>query len=320
MSSSCTHVTSNCPVEYTLYGYRPDLGANVTFAVLFAVLLVLQVVIGTYTRTWTYTIAVSLGILGELLGYIGRLIMHSNPWDEAGLDIQIVCLVIAPSFLAAGIYLTLKHVVLSRGEQYSRLRPKTYPRFFIGADVGSVAMQAIGGGIAASGGKNVKRSLLNAGDDMIEAGIALQVATMVVFVVLAADYCLRRRKALRAGADGTHSSGFGDTDNDTSATDKKRFWWFVVAMSFAYVTIMIRCIYRLHEMAGGWGKSMANTAAKETSLIFSSGNPNMRHELVFLIMDGMFILLACVALTVAHPGYMFPIMGKRRIHRETFKA
>jgi hypothetical protein len=37
----------------------------------------------------------------------------------------------------------------------------------------------------------------------------------------------------------------------------------------AYVTVLIRCIYRLPEMAGGWGNAL------------------MRNEREFLLLDGM---------------------------------
>jgi hypothetical protein len=55
---------------------------------------------------------------------------------------------------------------------------------------------------------------------------------------------------------------------------------------------LIRCIYRIPEMAGGWG------------------NPRMRDEPVFLGLDGAMVALASVAFTVAHPGFMFPPMRK----------
>ena len=46
----------------------------------------------------------------------------------------------------------------------------------------------------------------------------------------------------------------------------KLFGWIVV---LAYTTVLIRCIYRLPEMAGGWGNSL------------------MRNEKEFLLLDGM---------------------------------
>jgi hypothetical protein len=121
---SCISVTPACPVEGTLYGYYPNLGANAFFAALFGVLLILQLILGIWKKTWTFMLAVGLGVFGEMAGYIGRLIMNKNPWSDAGFEAQICCLVLAPSFLAAGIYLCLKHMVLYCGPEYSRLKAR----------------------------------------------------------------------------------------------------------------------------------------------------------------------------------------------------
>lgn len=129
---TCTEVTPQCPVELTLYGYRPELGPNAFFVALFAACFVLQVVIGSMRRTWTFLLALGFATIGETLGYAGRVMMNDNPWSDGGFKMQICCLVLAPSFLAAGIYLTLKHVVLYCGPEHSWLKASLYPWIFIG--------------------------------------------------------------------------------------------------------------------------------------------------------------------------------------------
>ncbi|CZR61397.1 related to phospholipid-translocating ATPase [Phialocephala subalpina] len=291
----CNSVTPECPVSGTLYGYYPNLGANAFFAAFFGLLLIAQLVIGTWTRTWTFMLAVGLGIFGEMAGYIGRLIMHQNPWSDVGFEMQICCLVLAPSFLAAGIYLTLKHMVLYCGPEYSRLKAKWYPWIFIGSDLASIIVQAIGGGVAASAKNSTNPALLTAGDALIITGIALQSVTMSVCGALVLNFFLCRRKARTE--DKVETDGTVDTSleaptlsNDAHTTSPLRFRIFCFAIGFAFFTILIRCIYRIPEMAGGWG------------------NPRMRDEPVFLGLDGAMVLLASIAFTVAHPGFMFPPM------------
>ena len=301
----CESVTPSCPVSGTLYGYLPNLPVNAFFAALFGLLLLAQLLIGTYTRTWTYMLAVGLGVFGEMTGYIGRLVMRNNPWANPGFETQICCLVLAPSFLAAGIYLTLKHVILYCGPEYSRLKAKWYPWIFIGSDLGSIIVQAIGGGVAASAnhGSVYNKALLDAGDALIIAGIALQSVTMFVCGSLIFDFFLRRRKAISMAASGekgntnTITATPGESTNTSPSEHRNtaaapHFHIFSWALGFATLTILIRCIYRLPEMAGGWG------------------NPRMRNETQFLILDGMMIALASIALTVAHPGLLFPPMRK----------
>jgi hypothetical protein len=293
----CTDVTPDCPVSGTLYGYYPNFGANVFFAALFGILLVAQIIIGTWKKTWTFMLAVGLGIFGEMVGYIGRLIMHKNPWSQTGFETQICCLVLAPSFLAAGIYLTLKHMVLYCGPEYSRLKAKWYPWIFIGSDLGSIIVQAIGGGVAASADHGANEALLTAGDALIIAGIALQSVTMFVCGAIVWDFFSRRRKARtqnKTETEGVTSMDAAVLTNDVQTKSPLKFRIFCWAIGFAFLTILIRCLYRIPEMAGGWG------------------NSRMRDEPPFLVLDGAMVAMASIAFTVAHPGFMFPPMRKSK--------
>jgi hypothetical protein len=86
----CSSVTPECPVEGTIYGYTPNLIANAFFAGFFGLALLIQLYFGIRYKTWTYMIAVGLGCLAECIGYIGRVMLNSNPYDDAGFNIQIV--------------------------------------------------------------------------------------------------------------------------------------------------------------------------------------------------------------------------------------
>jgi hypothetical protein len=190
----CLEVSPECPVYATLYGYRPNLGANAFLCALFGILCIGSLVVGVMSRTWTYTAALAIGTFLECAGYAGRVIMNGNPWSESGFKLQICCLVLGPSFVAAAIYLTLKHFVLYCGPQHSLLKPRLYPWIFIGCDFGSIVLQACGGGMAAAGGTTNKK-LIDGGNNLIVAGIAFQVVTMAVCGALVLVYIFRYRKA-----------------------------------------------------------------------------------------------------------------------------
>jgi len=287
----CTEITPDCPVSLTTYGYYPNLSANSFFIAVFALCCILQLVLGTWRKTWTWLVVVSLGTFGEAVGYGGRVLMHHNPWSGAGFKTQICCLVLAPSFLAAGIYVTLKHVVIYCGAENSRLKPRWIPWAFIGADFFSIVLQALGGGIAASAGDhNVNKSLLNTGDGLIVAGIAFQVATMAVCGLFIIDFYIRFKRAKKARSTGTMQSEYEKRQDVPK--EARNFRVFCVAMAVAFATIWIRCIYRLPEMAGGWGNAL------------------MRNEDEFLVLDGGMVGIACVLMTVWHPGFYFEPMRK----------
>ncbi|KAF2032118.1 RTA1-domain-containing protein [Setomelanomma holmii] len=292
----CLEVSPRCPVNATLYGYRPDMGANAFLAALFGVCFIACLVVGIMTKTWTYTIALGIGTFLECAGYIGRIIMNNNPWNESGFKLQICALVLGPSFVAAAIYLTLKHFVLYCGPQYSLLKPRLYPWAFVGCDFGSMVLQGIGGGMAAAGGTNNKK-LIDAGNQMIVAGIAFQVVTMAVCGLLVLVYIIRYKKgASKRNSIDEKSAYHHDRDNGAHPLWKIKTFGFVVAL--AYITVLIRCIYRLPEMAGGWGNAL------------------MRNEREFLLLDGMMVAIACVVLTVFHPAYFFPPFAAFRRSRK----
>ena len=152
---------------------------------------------------------------------------------------QICCLIVSPAFNAAAIYLTLKHVAIAFGAQASRLRPKYYTWIFITFDVLALILQGTGGGLAATSHNNSNQ--LKLGDDLMITGISWQVATLLVFGIMFGDYILRRR-----------ASGIPLSKVAMATKNDRKFQIFVVAVSIAYLAILIRCVYRIAEMANGW--------------------------------------------------------------------
>lgn len=94
--SDCLSVSLQCPVEATIYGYAPNLGANAFFCAFFGLFLILNVILTIRFRTWFYGILIILGCAGEVAGYIGRIMMHNNPWDNNGFTMQICTLIFSP--------------------------------------------------------------------------------------------------------------------------------------------------------------------------------------------------------------------------------
>ena len=162
--NQCTLDT--CPLSDSYFAYRPSLAANALFLALFAfslICFILQVLLSR--RFIGFTIALVSGCVLEVVGYAGRLMSWKNPFDQVaspsfalvnhtdvrpqnGFLIQIVCLTIAPAFMAAGLYLTLSRIVRTFGPENSRIAPLSYPRIFIPCDIVSLLLQAIGGGMA----------------------------------------------------------------------------------------------------------------------------------------------------------------------------
>jgi hypothetical protein len=174
------------------------------------------------------------------LGYVGRVLLHKNPWDDGAFKLQITAIILSPTLICVSIYLTLKHVCLALNPSLSRISPRLYPYVFVPADVSCLVLQAIGGGLAAAAGQT-NRSEIDAGNHLIIAGICLQVAVLGGFGILSAEYLFRVRRWIRSG----------DAYEDSIALwNERRFKMFIYAMSGAYVVIFIRCIYRY--VSGPW--------------------------------------------------------------------
>lgn len=166
-------------------------------------------------------------------GYIGRIQLNSNPWNQGAFELQICAIILAPTLICISIYLTLKHIILALNPALSRVRPKLLPFIFVPADVSCLLLQAIGGGLAAQGKKNV--GLLNTGNHVIITGIALQVVVLLAFGSMCLDYYVRVRRWLRTD---------GATAEARALWADRKFRMFACAVLGAYLCVQIRCIYR----------------------------------------------------------------------------
>lgn len=194
---------------------------------------------------------------------------------------QIVCLTIGPAFFAAGIYLTLSRIVVTIGESNSRIKPLSFPRFFIPCDFISLLLQAIGGAMASIASNNNESP--DTGSHIMVAGLAFQVLTLAIFILICTDFAIRTlRNSRRSGALPTNN-----TTTTTSLRSSPKFKAFVAALALATICIFIRSIYRVIELAQGW----------EGELI--------KNQTYFIILEGAMVIIAVLALNIFHPGWCF---------------
>lgn len=78
-----------CPVEYSIYGYRPSLAANITFIVLYGISFALHLFLGLRWATPRFMFPMLLGAANAILGYSGRVMLWYNPFSFPGFMIQI---------------------------------------------------------------------------------------------------------------------------------------------------------------------------------------------------------------------------------------
>ncbi|KAJ5358758.1 uncharacterized protein N7496_011171 [Penicillium cataractarum] len=275
--SNCTDVTPDCPVSGSIYGYAPNIAASYAFAIIFGLCALVQLVQMVKWRMWSFGIAVILGAVSEVIGYIGRIMLHKNAYSDAGFETQICTLTMAPAFWSAAIYLTLKHEVNVLGAKFSPLKAKWYPYIFVTCDLISLSLQGAGGGLAATAKTNHGSAV---GSNVMMAGIVWQVATLTVFGTLSVLFFLRVRSTPK----------YQLSAEAQKVWESRRFWFFYVGIVVSFVTTFARCVYRIAEMAGGWR------------------NKIMQDEVGFIIFESAMCAVAVVVLCIAHPGYCFEQM------------
>ncbi|KAK4173895.1 RTA1 like protein-domain-containing protein [Triangularia setosa] len=277
---TCDQISQICPVKATTLGYSPNLGVNIFVAIGFGLFGLITLATGLWKKTWGFSIAVAAGCILECVGYIGRVLLSENAWNGDAFKMQIVAIVLGPTLVCIGLYLTLRHIVISLNAELSRIAPRLYPVFFVPADISCLVIQAIGGGVAAAAGRD-NYNILKHGNRIIMAGIVLQVIVLGAFGGLAGDYLVRVTKAFNQSPGMEGSALWKD----------RKFRVFLWAMGGAYAALMIRCIYRIAEMAGGWA------------------NHIMQHESSFVVLESFMVLIACGLLACAAPGFLFPEMS-----------
>lgn len=78
-TDSCTLAT--CSITCAQVEYLPSVPGNAIYLAIFAILLVAQIGLGAWYRTWGFLVGMIGGLVLEIVGYVGRLMLHSNPFD-----------------------------------------------------------------------------------------------------------------------------------------------------------------------------------------------------------------------------------------------
>ena len=120
------------------------------------------------------------------------------------------------------------------------------------------------------------------GDNIMVAGLAFQVFTLLMFIILCSDFAirtLRRMKTLGSATalDPTHA--------------KLRASWsfqgFLCALALATLCIFIRSTYRVAELGEGWEGALIKTQS------------------LFIGLEGVMVIIACLVLNAFHPEWCF---------------
>jgi hypothetical protein len=78
---SCTLQT--CPLSMAHVTYLPSLPGNALYTALFGLCLIAQIFLCVRYRIWGFLGGMFGGLVLEIVGYVARIMMHSNPFIKS---------------------------------------------------------------------------------------------------------------------------------------------------------------------------------------------------------------------------------------------
>ncbi|KAJ5747173.1 uncharacterized protein N7511_008869 [Penicillium nucicola] len=164
---------------YYVWHYVPSIAASVIFLILFLGITAVHFwkLFKTKVR---FTIPFAIGGLFEFIGYAARAACTNKTGKLMPYIIQSIFVLLAPTLFAAAVYMVLARIIYSvNGQKHSPIRITLVTKIFVTCDIVTFFIQGGGGGMMAQSG------LAKMGQWIILAGLVLQIATFVLFLVTA---------------------------------------------------------------------------------------------------------------------------------------
>ncbi|RDW82577.1 hypothetical protein BP6252_03689 [Coleophoma cylindrospora] len=259
-----------CPLEYALIHHLPNVAGTVIFLTLFTILLIAQIGLCIKYRTVYFSTAMVCGLILEVLGYVGRVMERNNPFDFSAFLLNYSSYHRPRFHVCSHLYLSRTNcchlwwwnISIGAFNIYVYLRRFRLP-------------QSAGGAVTSIAPAD-NQSLAQAGIHIMIAGLSLQVVSLVIFIVLCADFGFKKLKN-RQDWEAAHQDIWSS----------KRWKLFLGALVIAIITILVRSAFRVAELSQGFSSKSAN------------------NEVTQLVLEGTMVFIASIALTALHPGYTF---------------
>ena len=211
--------------------------------------------------------------LVEFIGYAARAAAHDKTGKLMPYIIQSVFVLLAPTLFAAAVYMVLARIIYSvKGEAYSPIPMRLITKLYVSCDIITFLIQGGGAGLMAKGDQ------ASIGQDIVLAGLALQIVTFVVFLGTAIIFHRRMNQY------------------PTQIILYENVPWKTHLNSLYVISAMIfvRSIFRIIEYGLG-----------DDGYLLSNEWPNY-------IFDAVPMLIAMVCFTVWHPSELYPFLVQPR--------
>ncbi|GAA6043649.1 hypothetical protein JCM8097_000857 [Rhodosporidiobolus ruineniae] len=249
------------------YGYGPQgpsLAMGAVFVAIFGLSTLIHLIQIIIARRQWYMIVMLCGGILEILGWAARIWSHYDLSSRDAYIMQICVLVIAPTFYSAALYwaggLLIQDVAPGR---VRFLSPKWFKITFVVADVVSLVIQGIGGGMAGSAEDDDPKQLQD-GSHIMLGGIIVQLVIMIFFLFYMLGFAWFARSEMRK-----------------SGTRLQVMWAALVVASCA---VIIRGGYRTAELNEGFRGELAENERT-------------------ILLDAIPVAITTVILNIVHPHW-----------------
>ncbi|BFZ55302.1 hypothetical protein PYCC9005_002342 [Savitreella phatthalungensis] len=253
-----------------IYGYRPSEALAILAIVLFAIALIAHAWLLFRRRAWYFSTA-TVALAMEVVGYALRLLSGArDPYNVPYFVTQYFFIVVAPVFLSAALYTIVSLLIGVYGRKSSPIPPRAVLAIFITADVVATIVQIAGAALIGTAYSNENDPTTP--NNILLAGLALQVAAFFLFLVLLTIVLYRGRKL----------------HQDSQSARASVSPWFIGALVLATLLVYLRTVFRLAETAEGLGGKLST------------------REVFFGCLEFAPIVIAVYLLAFFHPGLWLP--------------
>ena len=177
-----------------------------------------------------------------------------------------------------------------------------------------LVLQAAGGAITSTSGGTSEQAadIRDMGVNIMIAGLTLQVISLVLFITYASVYAWRWNVAVSLGPrqQTCRKEGLKWKALVISRSNRSKvpycFSIYILTFSglgIASITVLVRSAFRVAELRDGFDSDLAND------------------EVSFMILEGAMLVLACLALTISHPGLCLSIPWQiKKLHRSSSES
>lgn len=140
------------PAGDGFFSSPPSVVGSAVFLAGFAILIPINWWAGMHYSTPMYSLTIVAGLVFEVVGYAGRILLNLDTSSITGFVLYILGTVMGPTFITSAVYQILPHIVVLYGKEFTLVsRPAYFGLFFVVLDLCTIAFQAAGVAVSISG-------------------------------------------------------------------------------------------------------------------------------------------------------------------------